>query len=114
MALLLTQLALELAGRSTRTVVYEGPAAEPVPSAEVARRTLEIILWIVGFFAAIWLLGFSTSVPAMTVLYLLVAGRERWPLALAGGAVSWLLFYAVFERVLHIQFPPPAVLSWLG
>ncbi len=111
MALLLAQLTLELVGKATRPVIYEMGVGE-APDPLAARRTAEIIVWIVGFFLAIWLLGFTFAVPVTTVLYMIVAGQEKWWVALTVGAVSWAVFYGLFERALQIPFPPPALLEW--
>lgn len=110
--LLFGQLALELMGRAKRSVSREAVAVE-LPGSFVARRTAEIIGWVCGFLAAIWLLGFSTAVLVMAVLYLVVAGREKWPVALAIGAGSWVVFYGLFDWTLQIRFPSAAILDWL-
>jgi TctA family transporter len=110
-ALLLAQLALELTGRAKRNVSYEAVVVE-LPGVVVARRTVEIIGWICAFLAAVWLLGFPSAVPVMTFLYLIVAGREKWPVALAIGAGSWAVFYGLFDWALQIPFPTPVILDW--
>jgi Tripartite tricarboxylate transporter TctB family len=75
------------------------------------RRTWSIIAWIVGFFIAIWLLGFSIAVPLTLVLYLWLAGREKW-LTIAGMTFfTWLFFYLLFERTLKVPFPDGLVFS---
>jgi TctA family transporter len=113
MVLLTTQLALEFAGKARRTVSYEATSSD-LSDPLVLRGTAAIIGWIVGFLVAIWLLGFSAAVPLMTVLYFVIAGREKWTVALGIGAVSWAVFYGVFERGLQIPFPPPALLEWFN
>jgi hypothetical protein len=69
------------------------------------RRTIYIILWTVGFFTAIWLLGFSYAVPLTIFLYLKFAGRENWPITLAVTFCSWVFYWGLFERVLNVPFP---------
>jgi hypothetical protein len=49
-------------------------------------------MMILGFFLAIWLLGFVVAVPLATFLYFRFAGGEKWsisiPLSLVAGAIS--------------------------
>jgi TctA family transporter len=109
----LIQLARDLRGRR------EAPAGDaeagPVLPPEVARRrTREICLWIVGFWVAIWLLGFSWATLAMTLLYLKVSARERWPLTLLLTAVASAFVHGLFERALSVPFPPGQLWVWLG
>ncbi|MBI4632566.1 MAG: tripartite tricarboxylate transporter permease [Deltaproteobacteria bacterium] len=115
LAFTLIQLILELAGKSSAAVA-EGEEIEEtgLPAHIVNRRTARIWGWIIGFFAAIWLLGFSLGVVFCTLLHFQTGDREKWPfsLLLTGGA--WVFIYAVFERILHVPFPPGLVFSWLG
>jgi len=75
-----------------------------IPPDVAARRTVVVAAWMVGFYAAIILIGFPRAVPLFVVDYLRVGGRERWTIALSLGAVAWLAFYLVFVRVLHLPF----------
>ena len=103
---------------STVTAVTPGtPVSAPKPAAaawevaadvppEVAsRRTVSILIWTVGFFIAIWLLGFSYSIPVSMILYLKFAGKEKWPMTIAVTFFTWLFIYGLFERALSIPFP---------
>lgn len=75
-------------------------------SPEVARRrTISILIWTMGFFIAIWLLGFSYSIPVAMLLYLKLAGKEKWPMTIAVTFFTWLFVYGLFERALSIPFP---------
>jgi hypothetical protein len=79
-------------------------AVEVAP--EVARqRTISILIWTVGFFLAIWLLGFSNSILVSMILYLKLAGKEKWPMTIAVSFFTWLFVYGLFERTLSIPFP---------
>jgi hypothetical protein len=109
----LAQLARDLSGRR------EPPAApdesEPAVTADVARRrTIEIVLWIVGFWVAIWLLGFSLATLAMTFLYLRVGGREGWWMCAILTAAAFAFVYGLFERGLGVPFPAGQLFAWLG
>jgi TctA family transporter len=104
------QLARDLYGtKKTRTAPAapgEGAQAEvEIPPQLVRKRTLVIISWIVGFFLAIWLLGFSYAVPLMILVYLKFAGRESWLMTAAVTFCSWLVYWSLFEKMLSVPFP---------
>jgi TctA family transporter len=82
-------------------------------SPEIAtRRTLTIIGWTVGFFIAIWLLGFSYAVPLTMVMYLKFAGREKWPITAIMTLCTWGFFYLLFQRLLNVPFPDGLIFDW--
>jgi putative tricarboxylic transport membrane protein len=104
--LALFQLAKDLRGHKK----VSGPAFEAEGAVEVSpevatRRTLTILGWTVGFFVAIWLLGFSYAVPLTMVLYLKLAGREKWPITVIMTFCTWGFFYLLFQRMLNVPFP---------
>ena len=78
------------------------------------KRTSNILSWIVGFMAGIWLLGFSITVAGMTFGYLKIQSKEGWPMSLILTASAWLIYYVVFERTLLLPFPEGQVFRWLG
>jgi hypothetical protein len=79
---------------------------------EVAqRRTWMIVGWILGFFASILVFGFLLAVPLFVFLYLKVVGKEGWILTLSLTAVSWLFMEGLFDRLLHLPFPPGWIFS---
>ena len=78
------------------------------------KRTSNILSWIVGFMAGIWLLGFSITVAGMTFGYLKIQSKEGWPMSLILTAAAWLVYYVVFERTLLLPFPEGQVFLWLG
>jgi hypothetical protein len=88
---------------SERAMDFEMSADVPAPVA--ARRTILTVAWMVGFFAAIALIGFPYAVPLFVFLYLRLQGREGWIFSLLFSAAVWLFFYLVFDRLLHLPFP---------
>jgi TctA family transporter len=101
--LALSQLIKDTAGREK---IEDGEVeADAVPPDIARKRTIAIIGWTVGCFLLIWLLGFSWAVPLTIFLYLKLSGRESWTITLAVTFCSWLFFYALFERMLHVPFP---------
>ncbi|MFQ5682611.1 MAG: tripartite tricarboxylate transporter permease [Candidatus Binatia bacterium] len=79
-----------------------------------ARQTASIVGWIIGFFAAIWLLGFSWAVVVGTFLYLKVGAREKWPITIVLTLAAFASFYGLFTHILHIPFPDGQLFVWLG
>ncbi|HSE88332.1 MAG TPA: tripartite tricarboxylate transporter permease [Candidatus Binatia bacterium] len=104
--LALLQLAKDIKGRKKGSgPTFEAEEAIEVSPAAAARRTLTILGWTVGFFIAIWLLGFSYAVPLTMVLYLKFAGREKWPITVIMTVCTWGFFYLLFQRMLNVPFP---------
>ena len=115
-ALALVETALLLRGR-------ESSESEPVPDIEMdtsvdpsvaTRRTLGVITWIAGFFAAVLLVGFQIAVPGFVFAYLRGAGREGWVLSIALALVAVLAFHMLFVSLLHLPLPPGLLWRLLG
>jgi hypothetical protein len=111
--LALFQLAKDLWGyrKVNAPHVGVGDAAIEVSPEVTTRRTLVIIGWTLGFFLAIWLLGFSYAVPLTMALYLKLAGREKWPITAIMTFSTWIFFYLLFERMLNVPFPDGLLFS---
>ena len=83
-------------------------------AAFVVRRTAGITGWILGFFLAIWLLGFTMAVPVATLLYIKVGAREKWLISIVLTVVAFASFYGLFIYALSVPFPQGLLLEWLG
>jgi hypothetical protein len=81
---------------------------------ETLRRTAVAIAWMLGFFAAIVLLGFPIAVPLFMALYLKLQGREGWLLTIVMTLAVWGVFYGLFDYLLHLPFPTGWLLAWPG
>ena len=79
-------------------------AAEESPLAVAPRKTALAVGWILGFFAAIVLLGFPIAVALFVFVYLKFQGRESWLFSIVFTAVVWGIFYGLFEYLLHLPF----------
>jgi putative tricarboxylic transport membrane protein len=100
------QLARDLYGKKKKTSTNISVSFEQeVAPTEVKRRTISIILWTIGFFLAIWLLGFSYAVPLTMVAYLALPARERWTMVLSVSFFTWLFYWGLFEKMLNVPFP---------
>jgi hypothetical protein len=107
--LAIVHAASELTRRRNNAGASEGSQG----TASDRRRTVAICAWILGMYAAIWLLGFSLATLITTVLYLRIA-RERWPLSVGLSLVGLAFVYGLFEKGLGVPFPPGQVFVWLG
>jgi len=102
---------------STRKIqtggAYDIPREPEIEPIVERQRTFAIGCWIVGFFLAIWVLGFIPASAIATFLYLKFGAGERWPVTLAIAAGSWLFFFALFDYALQMPFPRGALFDWL-
>jgi TctA family transporter len=104
--LALLQLGKDTVGHEkAKAALADWEVAAYVEPAVARRRTINILIWTVGFFLAIWLLGFIYSIPLSMLLYLRLAGREKWPMAVAVSFFTWMFVYGLFEKLLSVPFP---------
>ena len=111
--LALLQVTRDIAGKKKKasTAAY-GESTEVTVDPEVAKkRTIAVILWTIGFFLAIWFLSFSYAVPLTILLYLKLAGKEKWPITIAVTFFSWLFYWGLFEKMLNVPFPEGLLIS---
>ncbi len=88
--------------------------ATHLPREVVLRRTAVACGWILGLFAAVALLGFVVGVPVFVFLYIKLQGKEGWLFSAVFTALVWATFYGLFDRLLHLPFPPGWIRSWIG
>lgn len=101
--------------RWQRSAATTPVSKEPDPGRHHAsRRTAGIFGWIIGYFTAIWVLGFAIAAPLCTLLQLRFGAREKWSLTLALSAGAWLVFYGFFQHVVNVPFPMGRLFLWLG
>ena len=109
LALAIVHLLTELANQPRSASAQHD---KPVTPGET-RRTVAICGWILGMYAAIWVLGFSLAT-LLTTLFYLKTSRERWPLSVALSLAGSAFVFGLFERGLGVPFPPGRILVWLG
>ncbi len=112
-ALLVTQVVRQLQSAPAAPEPPVVEAAEAVAAAHARRRGVSIVGSLLGFLAAIWLLGFPIGGTLGTLVYLKLAAGERWPisLAIAGGTA---VFFVLMINGLHTPFPRGALFELLG
>jgi hypothetical protein len=109
-------LALELFGPPEKA---SGPSVEAefsqeVPAELARRRAIAIFSWIAAFIVFVYLLGFPLAVPLFIFLYLKLQSQVSWLQSIAFTAVTWGFFYAVFQRLVQLQFEDGMIQTWLG
>jgi hypothetical protein len=90
------------------------PETQSAPEAGARRRILAAVAWMLGFFAAVVLLGFPIAVPLFLFLYLKLQGGEGWVLSVGITLAVTAAFYGLFDALLHLPFPAGWLLDWLG
>jgi len=85
-----------------------------LPQKIATQRTLLAIAWMLGFLAAIVLLGFPLTVALLVFVYVKFQGREGWVTSGIFTIVVWAFFYAIFDRLLHLPFPAGWIQTWVG
>lgn len=99
--------------RQKRVVTNPTETESLLEPALLRRRAISIIGWLLGFFLAIWLLGFNVTVPVATFLYLKFGSGEKWGITLILTLVAWIFFYGLFDYVIHLPFPKGELFLWL-
>lgn len=104
LALAAAQLLLDIknlrAGGSAETLTMEAPAAEN----QSRWGSSEIWAWILGFYAAIHVIGFLLAVPVFVFTYTKVYGGG-WLLSAFLAILTWGFVYLLFDVLLHVPWP---------
>jgi hypothetical protein len=85
-----------------------------VPAEVARRRTVGVFCWIVSFILLVYLLGFPVTVPLFIFLFLKFQSEVSWLHSVTITAITWLCFYLLFQKLVHIQFEAGAIQTWLG
>jgi hypothetical protein len=103
-------LALVQLGKDFWGIFHEPAKAEglsfEVPLMETGSRwgNLEIWGWLIGLYAAIWLMGFPIAVPLWVFAYSKFYG-SHWITSTCLTTVAWAFIYGIFDRALHVPWP---------
>lgn len=87
-------------GESTETLTMEAPATEN----QSRWGSSEIWGWILGFYAAIHIMGFLLAVPGFVFTYTKVYGGG-WFLSALLAILTWGFVYLLFDVLLHVPWP---------
>jgi hypothetical protein len=105
-ALVIAQLVSDtrnaISGKSSERLTMETPTVEN----SSRWGNLEIWSWMLGFFAAIHIVGFLAAAPLFVFAYVKFYGGS-WLLSAALGAMSGGFVYFLFDVLLHVPWPEP-------
>ena len=73
-------------------------------------RFARICIYILGLYAAIWLVGFHIAIPLGVFFYVLVYGRAGWIWSTVLGLLFLVLIVGVYDRFLHATWHDPLLL----
>jgi len=88
--------------------------ASDVPPEIERRRVIAAFAWIAGFIFSVYLIGFPLTVPLFICCYLRFASDVGALPTIAATALTWAIFYALFQKLVHLQFEQGALQAWLG
>jgi len=85
-----------------------------VPPEIERRRVITAFSWIAGFILTVYLIGFPLTVPLFVCFYLrFESGVGALP-TIAATAITWAMFYGLFQKLVHLQFEEGMLQAWLG
>lgn len=98
-------------GQPTPAGLMDVPADQTIPPDVMARRTLGSLAWIAGFVSGIWLVGFLPAIPLFVFFYLKMEARAATSVAFGLSACTMLLIWAVFDLLMNLAWPTPALIA---
>ena len=111
----IVQLVLMFVGKEeTNEGAMDVDFTTDVPPEIVRRRVAGVFCWIVGFIEFVYFLGLPWTAPLFILLYLRFQTAVSWAGSLTSAAITWGCFHLLFQSLVHIQFEPGIIQSWLG
>jgi len=107
--------------RADRTFMESVGLGAGLSAKTVYGRFVIELSWLLGFLAAVWLIGLMPTMGLYMFAYMSTAGKTRWPTALIITVSLWVGFYILFVKLLHVPWPPsllgdalPDLREWTG
>jgi putative tricarboxylic transport membrane protein len=85
-----------------------------VPPEIERHRVIVTFSWITAFIVCVYFIGFPLTVPLFIFVYLKFASGIGWFHTFLSTALTWAIFYGLFERLVHLQFEQGMLQVWLG
>jgi TctA family transporter len=92
--------------RAGRTFLEHAGSGAELSAKTVYGRLVVELSWLLGFLAAVWLIGLMPTMGLFMFSYMATAGRTRWTTALIITVALWIAFYVLFAKLLHVPWPP--------
>jgi hypothetical protein len=116
--LTLIELIYVIGGR-TKTLAEESRGtdfrlSETADPRLAGRRTVAIVIWIIGFLLLILLAGFPIAIALFFVMYLRFGADESWGTTLTTASIGWAAFYVLFIWLLNTPLHEGWIQRWFG
>ena len=93
---------------------YQAMTLAEIDPKVMASRALGIILWMLGSFGIIWIVGLKFGIPFWMFLFLRFQSKEKLWVALALSLAGFLFLVGFFDRIVHIPWPDSQLTQWFG
>ena len=98
----------------TESAAVDMEFSSDVPPEIERRRVIAAFSWITGFIVCVYLIGFPLTVPLFIFVYLKFESAVGWVYTFLSTALTWVIFYGLFEKLVHLQFEQGILQAWLG
>ncbi|MFT5538836.1 MAG: uncharacterized membrane protein YsdA (DUF1294 family), partial [Alphaproteobacteria bacterium] len=99
--------------RALRAPALNAAPFDREKAATTARRTIENFLWLIGLATSVYLIGFHIVMAVFPMLYIRTYGGS-WRIALYLGVLAEIFVIVIFDLLLEIFWPAPALFELLG
>jgi TctA family transporter len=89
----------------TTSIEHAGSVAGLSAKTVYGRLVVELS-WLIGLLVLVLAIGLMPAMGLYMFAYMVTAGKTRWPLALVITVSLWIGFYFLFDRLLHVPWPP--------
>jgi hypothetical protein len=83
-----------------------------MPRREVNRRFFVYLGWLVLFIAAGHVIGLMPAMLIFLLAYMRYGGDETWRTTLMVSVPIWIMWYALFDRVIRLAWPQSLIGDW--
>ena len=95
---------LKISPRSTPRLAMELPATESKNPKEDLLGTLEIWVWLLGLFLAIYVIGLRIALPFFVLSYARLYGAS-WRLSVFLAALIGAFMFGIYDNIMHVYWP---------
>jgi len=105
-------------GEGSVDSVYEMHMDSTADHGDMTMRTMLLragifLGYLLLFMASMAIIGFLPTVPLFVAFFMRVEGRENWRIVTAQAVLLTIFMYLVFDRLLHLPWPPTLLGEWL-
>jgi hypothetical protein len=116
--LAIIQVVLDMKGYKAKETSDGAPVdfqfTKEIDPTTAKKRAIIMFTWFFSFLFGVWLLGFPISIVLMMFSYLKFQSKESWVTSISLTVIAFILFWALFVKVLTLPFPEGRIFVWLG